>query len=146
LRLWSLSVAREVILRTMVRSDIVFPSLEDAQTILGKERPEEIAERILGLGCRLVVLKMGAEGCIVADKKETLKMPAFPVKVVDTTGAGDAFDAGFLAAVLEGKRPREAAVFANAVAALKCQGKGAIVPQPRRSEVERFLKESAASS
>ena len=143
LRLWPVSMAKEVILRTMGKADIVFPSLEDAQTLVGAERPEELAGRILDLGCRLVALKLGAEGCIVADNKEISRIPAFPVKVVDTTGAGDAFDAGFLASVLEGKSAREAAVFANAVAALKCLGKGAIVPQPRRSEVELFLKQSA---
>ncbi len=140
LRLWPISTAKMVILRTMGRSDIVFPSLEDAQTLLNIDKPETIVARILGLGCRLVVLKMGADGCLVADGTETLRIPSFPVKVIDTTGAGDAFDAGFLAAFLEGKRPREAALFANAVAALKCMGKGAIIPQPRRSEVEQFLK------
>ncbi len=140
LRLWPLQVARKVVLRTMRRSDIVFPSLEDARALLRLEEPERIARHLLDLGCSLVALKMGAEGCIVAEGNETIEVPAFPVKVVDTTGAGDAFDAGFLAYVLEGKSPREAAVFANAVAALKCQGRGAVAPQPRRSDVERFLK------
>ena len=140
LRLWPLSMAREVILRTMGRSDIVFPSLEDAQALLDIEKPEAVATRMLDLGCSLVILKMGADGCLVADGKEMLRIPGFSVKVTDTTGAGDAFDAGFLAAFLEGKRPRDAAVFANAVAALKCMGNGAITPQPRRNEVECFLK------
>ncbi|MEM2094204.1 MAG: sugar kinase [Candidatus Bathyarchaeia archaeon] len=141
LRLWSLPLARRIILRTIARSDIVFPSFDDAKALLKERTPEDLAKRMLELGCRLVAMKMGSEGCIVAERSEIVKVPAFPVKVVDTTGAGDAFDAGFIASILEGKNSRDSAIFANAVAALKCQGKGAVISQPKRSDVECFLKQ-----
>jgi 2-dehydro-3-deoxygluconokinase len=66
-------------------------------------------------------------------------VPAFPVRPVDTTGAGDSFDAGFLVRWLDGAPPREAAEFANGVAALTSSGLGAVEPIPTRARVERFL-------
>jgi 2-dehydro-3-deoxygluconokinase len=139
LRLWSLEEARTIIMDTIRQADIVFPSIEDARTLLGVESPDHVAKRILELGAKVVALKLGADGCIVADENIMVHVPAFQVKVVDTTGAGDAFDAGFLAAILEGKTMQQAAIYANAVAALKCRGKGAIIPQPRRQDVDYFL-------
>lgn len=60
-------------------------------------------------------------------------------KIVDTTGAGDAFSGAFLVALLEGWDLMKAARFANAAAALKTLGRGAVTPLPTRKEVEKFL-------
>ena len=71
--------------------------------------------------------------------------PAFEVEVVDTVGAGDSFDSGYLAATLEGAEPPEAARFAAAAAALTCTGRGPLERMPRRAEVDAFLRERAFS-
>ena len=71
------------------------------------------ARVLLDRGVRQVVIKLGARGCAIYEGEEELLCPAFPVKVVDTTGAGDCFVAGFLAARQCGRSPAEAGLFAS---------------------------------
>jgi sugar/nucleoside kinase (ribokinase family) len=59
------------------------------------------ARRFLEFGPSTVVVKLGASDCLVAVKKEIFETPSFEVNVVDATGAGDAFEAAFLSAILE---------------------------------------------
>jgi ribokinase len=88
-----------------------------------------------------VVIKMGAQGAFVAAADGTREMvPSFAVKAVDSTAAGDAFNAGFAVSLLRGKTPREAARYASAVAAISVTRKGAQPSMPSGREVERFLK------
>jgi len=85
-----------------------------------------------------VIIKKGSQGSTAYINGEKYEQPIFPVKVVDTTGAGDAFDAGYLYGVLE-KWPIEKTLrFASAVAAIKVSRKGAR-SIPTRQEVEEFL-------
>jgi sugar/nucleoside kinase (ribokinase family) len=89
-------------------ADLCFPNLEEGSLLAGTEDPERIAERLLGYYSG-VVLKLGAEGAIYvgADGKRS-RVPAAPVRVADTTGAGDALCAGFLDAWLDGAPAGEA--------------------------------------
>ena len=75
------------------------------------------------------------------DEKEEI-VDAFKVKAIDTTGAGDAFNGGFLCALSEGKDIWEAARFANALAALSVQKIGTTVSMPTREEIEQFLEQN----
>ncbi len=75
-----------------------------------------------GVGC--VAATCGAEGAVVVEASGVERVPAFAVDVVDTTGCGDAFSAGFLRALSLGRSNREAAVMGCAVAALVAQGLG----------------------
>jgi len=142
LKLWPINTARSVISYTLEMTDIAMPSTEDAKIITGYSSPEEAAKCILKKGPRIVAIKLGAEGCLVMTEDEKFKVPGFDVRVVDTTGAGDAFDAAFLTAILEGLSMEKAAEFANAVAALKSRGRGAVIPLPTRREVEEFFNSS----
>jgi len=142
LKLWPINTARAVASYTLEMTDIAMPSIDDAKIITGYSSAEEAAEHILKKGPRIVAVKLGAEGCLVMTEGETVKMPRFDVKVVDTTGAGDAFDGAFLTGILEGLSIEKTAQFANAVAALKSRGRGAVVPLPKRREVEEFLNSS----
>jgi len=90
-----------------------------------------------------VVLKQGKAGVSVAAGGLEFSLPAFEVPVVDTVGAGDSFDSGFLCATLEGAPPLEAARFAAASAALTCTGRGPLERMPRRAEVDAFLRDHA---
>ena len=67
-------------------------------------------------------------------------VPAFKVKALDTTGAGDAFNGGLLTALSEGKDIWEAAVFANGLAALSVQKMGTTLSMPLREEIDEFLQ------
>ena len=87
----------------------------------------------------IIVIKMGKKGAEALTSKFKVKVPAFNVKVIDTTGAGDAFDAGFIAGLLKGMSLKDSLVLANALAAWKCQGCGAR-HLPRLYELREFLR------
>jgi ribokinase len=106
---------------------------------------EETAKLILSKGSRGVVLKMGANGVYLASQAGLSgSIPAFHVKAVDTTAAGDAFNGGFATALLLGKTPVESARFASAVAGISVTRKGAQPSMPSRSEVEALMDSAEA--
>jgi ribokinase len=103
--------------------------------------PAEMAKIFLSNGCRGVVLKMGAHGTYLASQGGIGSLvPAFSVNAIDTTAAGDAFNAGFATALMLGKSPLDSAVFAAAVAAISVTRTGAQPSMPSMAEVEKFLK------
>lgn len=104
--------------------DIFFPNLDEARRITGKRGPQQLIAELLDLGVKTIALKMGKKGSMVSDGKTTTRVAAFDVNAVDTTGAGDVFDAGFVVAYLSGKDLSECAMFANATAALSIGGIG----------------------
>ena len=81
----------------IAQADIALPSLDDARVLTGLEAPEAIADFYLRLGCRLVLLKQGDAGVLVATAEGGDADPACRVQAVDATGAGDAFAGAFLA-------------------------------------------------
>jgi ribokinase len=102
--------------------------------------PIEIAARFLAKGCRSVVLKMGARGVYLASREGAAEMvPAFAVRAVDSTAAGDAFNGAFAVGLMTGKTARDSAIFAAAVAAISVTRAGAQPSMPTMSEVESFL-------
>jgi sugar/nucleoside kinase (ribokinase family) len=94
---------------------------------------------ILSLGVRAVVLKLGPRGCAIYTAAGEIRSPAFQVTVKDTTGAGDCFVAGFLAARLRDATLQEAARFANAVGALNVQCVGAARGLRSFEETEQWM-------
>ena len=89
-------------------ADLLFPNLTEGEILTGERTPARIVEKLLPY-YSAVVLKLGPEGALYADGAgNLLREPAAPVRVEDTTGAGDAFSAGFLAAWLDGEPPAEA--------------------------------------
>jgi ribokinase len=121
--------------------DVFLPNIDEARGILGMSpavRPEAVAEALLKMGVKTAVVKLGEGGCWVADKNTLEFVPAFKVKVVDSTGAGDNFAAGFITAYASGKHLRDSAVIGSATAALKIGGIGWRA-YPRRSQVDKFL-------
>jgi ribokinase len=100
------------------------------------------ADQLLSRGVKNVVLKLGSRGCAVAQGSQSKeRIPAFSVNAVDTTAAGDAFNAGFAVGLISGYSASESGVFASAVAALSVTRPGAQSSMPRSAEVEEFLRE-----
>ncbi len=91
-------------------------------------------------GVKQVVITLGGRGVYVNDGVKKGIVPAFKVKALDTTGAGDAFNGGLLTALSEGKDIWEAAVFANGLAALSVQKMGTTLSMPLREEIDEFLQ------
>lgn len=109
---------------------------------LTDEQVEEAANALLQLGSQNVILKLGDRGCYVALSTEGPQwLPAYDVKAVDTTAAGDAFNGAFAAALMNGRSPLEAASWASAVAAISVTRPGAQPSMPIPSEVDRFLED-----
>ncbi|HEX6324437.1 MAG TPA: carbohydrate kinase family protein [Vicinamibacterales bacterium] len=86
-----------------------------------------------------LVVTLGARGAAALDGDEMIEAAGFRVDAVDTTGAGDVFRAGFIAALLDGAPLKDILRFANAAAAISCTRRGAMASVPTRAEVERAL-------
>lgn len=139
LRLWELPRARAVIHAAIAEADIALPSFDDAVALTGLDQADAIADFYLGLGCPLVALKLGRDGVLLADRAARERIAGHAVEAVDATGAGDTFAGAFLARLVAGDSPRDAAVYANAAAALATTGYGAVAPIPLEAEVLAFL-------
>lgn len=101
--------------------DVVMSSAAEAYAISGRSSPEAAAEFFLSHGVRWVAIKRGGHGCLLASHDEIHTLPALPARVVDTTGAGDAFAAGFLAGLSEGRDLRSCGLLGRAAATI-CVG------------------------
>lgn len=139
-RLWPPARAAAVMHAAMARADYAFPGMEDVQTLTGLADPDAMLDFYLRLGCRVVVLKMGADGAYLGTADgQRVRVPGYPVQAVDATGAGDTFCGSFLARTLAGDTPETAARYAAVAAALKCRGYGAVGPIPSVAEVRAAL-------
>lgn len=122
--------------------DILIVNEYEAMKIAGGLDEESLRKTLRWLGARIIVVKLGSKGAAALTLRSRWYAPAFKVKVKDTTGAGDAFNAGLLYALLRGDKVNEALVFANAVAGYKCEGEGAR-HLPRLRDLEKFLEEKS---
>lgn len=102
--------------------------------------PATMANTFIAKGIPGVVLKLGARGAYIASRNSPAEhVPAFPVKALDTTAAGDAFNGAFAVALLQGKSPAASAGFANAAAALSVTQSGAQSSMPTLQEVLQLI-------
>jgi len=120
--------------------DYFVPSLEEAKRITNRERPEEVAQVLIDHGVKCVALKMGEAGCYLRSGETSLRLPAFKVAVVDATGAGDAFAAGFLTGVSKGWDLEKTGRFANAVGACCVQAVGTTAGLKSFEETMRMIE------
>jgi len=120
--------------------DLLFMNHDEARMISGEDDLAQAARRMQSLGAGDVVIKLGAGGCVVYSSAEALRCPAFEIEPVDTTGAGDCFVAGFLAALSQGATCADAARFANAVGALSVQSLGAVTGIRTRAGTEDWMR------
>ncbi len=106
--------------------DLLFVNQGEARWLTGHEEPRRAAQTFRDSGVPVVVIKLGARGCAVFSESGEYSALGYSVPVVDTTGAGDCFAGGFLAALHRGASLPEAARFANAVGALSVQKLGSV--------------------
>lgn len=139
--------ARPLGAELLAHADWITPNETEAMQLAGTSSSaatpaaiRKLAEGLLRLGPRNVLLKLGERGAYVAtgDGLRTM-IPAYAVKAVDTTAAGDAFNGGFAVALARGSCPAEAARFASAVAAISVTRRGALPSLPTQDEVDSFL-------
>ncbi|WP_078553549.1 sugar kinase [Bacillus alkalicellulosilyticus] len=119
LKLWSKEQAKKVLSGYLPHVDIFLTGLEEAEILLGTSDPEEIIEHCKKLGISYVAIKLGEKGSIGYHNGEQIEAaPVVPKKVVDTVGAGDGFDAGFVYGVLQGWSLAKSLYFANTIGSL----------------------------
>ncbi len=115
---------RELLAEVLEDVDIFFPNLREAEAITGVRGEKRVCDKLLGLGPKIIALKNGKKGACIAAEEVFLEIPPYKVDVVDTTGAGDVFDAGFVFGRMKGWSLEECGRFASAAAALSTKGFG----------------------
>jgi ribokinase len=125
--------------------DYLTPNEVEAGALSGREvvdveTAREAAAALRARGAERVLVTLGAEGVFCLDGSAALHFPAFPIKPVDTTAAGDAFNGALAVGIAAGGSLEQAIPLASAAAALTCTKRGAQDSLPHRQEVERFLQ------
>lgn len=126
--------------------DWLMPNADQACRLTESRTPEEAAQRLLELGVGGVVLTMGADGSLMTTARERVHLPAHKIKVVDTSGCGDAYCAGFIRALVSEWRPAECMKLGNAAAALVAQGLGSDAGIRDFDDTLRFMRETPLRS
>ena len=119
---------------------LFMPSENEAVHITGETDPVKMAAFLRAEGVGIAIIKLGARGAYVDGGDERFFVPAFDMPVVDTTGAGDSFTAGFVARYAEGRPLRDCAKYASAVAAHCIGAVGATAGVPDADTVAAFLQ------
>jgi sugar/nucleoside kinase (ribokinase family) len=114
----------DIIAPAMAYTDYLLPNEDQVLGFTGAADLADGCRQLLDAGAELLAVTCGADGALIVDSEGTQQVPAFAVDIVDTTGCGDAFSAGFIYATRIGRAPRDAAVLGNAVAALVAGGLG----------------------
>ena len=133
-RLWASREETQQVYQQMLEcTDIAFLTLDDEDALWGEKPVDEVIARTQAAGVSEVVIKRGAESCLVAVAGEAVtEVPAVKLakeKVIDTTAAGDSFSAGYLAVRLTGGTPEAAAQRGHLTASTVIQYRGAIIPR-----------------
>ena len=127
------------------RVDYLTPNREELGVLLDspvmeKDELMRASQTLFSLGVRHLVVKADRDGAYLAESGGVTRFPAYKVKAVDATAAGDAFNAALAVMLAEGKGPYEAIGYANAAAAITVTRKGAVSSLPTRAEVQDFLR------
>ena len=145
LKLWPIDRARAVMSDVIARSDLCLPSYDDMVAVTGIADPDALVDHCLRLGAKVVALKLGDQGALIADGNQRHRIAPHPCQPVDATGAGDTFGGAFVHRWLEGDSLELAGCYAAAAAALSTQGYGAVAPIPNAEEVLGALQTTTTS-
>ncbi|MBX4260617.1 sugar kinase [Clostridium estertheticum] len=140
LKLWTREEAIPVLLEIAKQSDIIFPGVDEGEMLLGLTKPEDIAESFMKMGCSVVAVKLGEDGCFVADKLNNVYVKSYRQEnPQDTVGAGDGFAAGFLSGILNKLDFKGCGEYANGVGAMAVLVKGDMEGYPNFEQLMAFI-------
>jgi ribokinase len=125
--------------------DVLTPNQTEAKVLAGRNpeqdiAPEEIARDLMRAGVKNVVMTLGDNGALIATARSTKRVPAISVSAVDTTGAGDAFNAGLATALAAGESLQSAVEFAVIAGGLAVTKEGAIPSLPKGNDILQFCE------
>lgn len=137
--------ARELPPDLLRRVDILTPNETEAQILTGIEvvtptDAERAAQVLLDQGVGAVIVTLGEKGSVVVTENSTITIPVVPVEVIDTTGAGDAYNGGLAAGLARGLKLEEGARYASVVGALSVTKVGTAPAMPYKAEIEDFIE------
>ena len=134
---------RDGSLELVSQIDVLIASARFAAPLVGEDSPAEKAlEALSRFGPKEIVITLGSKGSVGWNRGELVAQSAFPVEVVDTTGAGDVYHGAYIYGLLRGWDMRKCMRFASATSALKCRAIGARAGIPTLDEVTRFLEDN----
>ena len=120
--------------------DYITPNEDEARFFTGEDKPEKMAEAFLAKGVKNVIIKLGGRGCFLMNSNEKIHLYAHKIDVVDATGAGDNFMAGFVSEIIRGSDVKKALSFANACGAICATAVGTGTALRDREQVLRFMR------
>jgi sugar/nucleoside kinase (ribokinase family) len=123
-------------------TDVFLPNDDEGRLITGEVDPVGQARIFVECGADTAVVTLGGDGAVACTGEQELRVSAYPVEVVDPSGGGDAFDAGWILGLLEGWNLRRTIEFASAIGASACTRSGCTAGVFTRDEAEAFLKEN----
>ncbi|MCC3295930.1 sugar kinase [Arthrobacter sp. zg-Y411] len=145
-KLWSAEEASHSYRELIPLTDIVFGGDEEAALALGEhDAPAELARRLAKLGPAQAVIKLGSKGAVAYIDGQVLVQPPVPITPVDTVGAGDAFVAGYLAELMNGRPPAERLATAAKTGAFACLASGDWEGLPTRDELALLDQDEAVT-
>jgi sugar/nucleoside kinase (ribokinase family) len=127
--------------RLLAETDVFLPNRDEAEIITGLADPRAQAERFQAAGAKAVVITCGGDGTLLLRDQIRLRAPAHRVRYVGGTGAGDAFDAGYIAGLLSGDDPGRCLEWGSALGASCVRSIGATESVFTRAEAEAFMRE-----
>lgn len=138
---------KPILLKSYIANfEVVKASDEDCRLLFGDRSDEEVVDIFLGWEVKTVLITEGPKGVFVATKEKRYRIPAFngEKKVIDRTGAGDSFTAGFLVEYLRSREPEYSAYYGSAVANYVIKRTGGVLLErmPTREDVEKILKQN----
>ena len=129
----------EALAPVLPQVDVFMPNDDEAQQLTGEADPLRQARRLREAGCDTVIVTMGALGAVLADARDVVHVEGFAVDVVDGSGAGDAFAAGLIVGLVEGRDPAACVRLASAVGASACTQLGCTTGVFSRAAADAFL-------
>lgn len=140
-KLWSQKIAKNIYRTTIEEfADIVSFNKEEARILDLPSDPFKAVEEVLSMGPKTVAYKLGGKGAVLGTKQKVIAYQAPRIQVKDTVGAGDAFMGALIVGSVEKMIEEELLKFAISTAALTCRKTGSVEGQPRRYEVDNFIK------
>jgi sugar/nucleoside kinase (ribokinase family) len=133
-------------LRTILpHTDVFVPNTDEAELILGEDDPVRQASLFHEMGAKRVVITRGEQGVISVSDAHRLRLGAYPVDFVDGSGGGDAFNAGYIVGMLEGRSELDCLKLASAIGASCVRAIGTTAGVFTRAEAESFLRKNELS-
>lgn len=140
LKLVSIEEAREIIIPILSKCDIAIPNNTEMDLLFPGRTYREVADELLEKGVEVVVVKKGAEGAAAYTKHDTFEVDAYKMRdIASTMGAGDAFNSGFIAGLLQNNSVRECLLKASAMGSFAIRGYDPYRMLPTKAELENFI-------